>query len=91
VRQGATTLTLLPRSEEIHHQYLKAGRDIIETNTFNAQAVSRTDYAKSFAYEMNKAAAEIAVRGGVTAADARKPRFVGASARPTARPRCRPT
>ena len=30
--------------EEIHRQYLEAGADIIETNTFNAQAISLADY-----------------------------------------------
>src|SRR4051794_32324909 len=30
--------------EEIHRQYLEAGADIIETNTFNAQAISLLDY-----------------------------------------------
>jgi 5-methyltetrahydrofolate--homocysteine methyltransferase len=30
--------------EEIHRQYLDAGADIVETNTFNAQAVSLADY-----------------------------------------------
>src|SRR5687767_2228623 len=31
--------------EEIHRAYLEAGSDIIETNTFNAQAISMADYA----------------------------------------------
>src|SRR5688500_2088892 len=30
--------------EDIHHEYLNASADIIETNTFNSQAVSRADY-----------------------------------------------
>ena len=46
---------------EIHAQYLEAGADIIETNTFNAQAVSLADYNMSnLAYEMNIAAAKCA-------------------------------
>ncbi len=45
----------------IHLQYLEAGADIIETNTFNAQAVSLADYNMSeLAYEMNIAAAHCA-------------------------------
>lgn len=45
----------------IHTEYLEAGADIIETNTFNAQAVSMADYdMQSLSYEMNVAAARIA-------------------------------
>jgi 5-methyltetrahydrofolate--homocysteine methyltransferase len=47
--------------KEIHLQYLAAGADIIETNTFNAQRVSLADYQmESLAYELNVAAARIA-------------------------------
>jgi len=47
--------------KEIHKQYLKAGADIIETNTFNAQKVSLADYGmQALAYEMNLAAAKVA-------------------------------
>ncbi len=47
--------------KEIHLQYLDAGADIIETNTFNAQAISLEDYQmQSLAYEINVAAAKIA-------------------------------
>lgn len=46
---------------EIHGQYLAAGADIIETNTFNAQKVSLADYGmESLAYEINVAAARLA-------------------------------
>ncbi len=49
--------------EEIHREYLEAGADVIETNTFNAQAVSLADYGmESLAYEMSKAGAECARR-----------------------------
>jgi 5-methyltetrahydrofolate--homocysteine methyltransferase len=45
----------------IHKQYLEAGADIIETNTFNAQRVSLADYGmESLAYELNVAAAKVA-------------------------------
>jgi 5-methyltetrahydrofolate--homocysteine methyltransferase len=48
---------------EVHRAYLEAGADIIETNTFNAQAVSLTDYGmEHLAYELNAAAAGIARR-----------------------------
>jgi 5-methyltetrahydrofolate--homocysteine methyltransferase len=46
---------------DIHLEYLEAGADIIETNTFNAQAVSLADYQMSeLAYELNVAAARCA-------------------------------
>ena len=46
--------------KEIHKQYLEAGADIIETNTFNAQRISLADYnMQSLAYEINFAAAKI--------------------------------
>ncbi len=45
----------------IHKQYLDAGADIIETNTFNSQAISLADYEmESLAYELNLAAARCA-------------------------------
>src|SRR3954465_5792205 len=46
---------------EIHGQYLEAGADIIETNTFNAQKISLADYdMEQLAYEINFEAAKIA-------------------------------
>ena len=49
--------------EEIHRQYLEAGADIIETNTFNAQSISLADYGmEALAYELAKAGAECARR-----------------------------
>src|SRR4029078_12252219 len=47
--------------KEIHKQYLEAGADIIETNTFNSQKISLADYGmQALAYEMNLAAAKVA-------------------------------
>jgi 5-methyltetrahydrofolate--homocysteine methyltransferase len=47
--------------KEIHKQYLKAGADIIETNTFNAQRISMADYhMEDIAFEINVAAARVA-------------------------------
>src|ERR1700759_3185164 len=47
--------------EGIHREYLEAGADIIETNTFNSQAISMADYhMEEFAYEINVAAARLA-------------------------------
>ena len=49
--------------EGIHRQYLEAGADIVETNTFNAQSISLADYGlPSLAYELNVAAARLARR-----------------------------
>ena len=46
---------------EIHKEYLQAGADILETNTFNAQRISLADYhMEDLAYEINLAAARIA-------------------------------
>jgi 5-methyltetrahydrofolate--homocysteine methyltransferase len=49
--------------EDIHRQYLEAGSDIIETNTFNSQAISLADYQmQGLGYELSKAGAECAQR-----------------------------
>ncbi|SVB51297.1 uncharacterized protein METZ01_LOCUS204151 [marine metagenome] len=46
---------------EIHRAYLDAGSDIIETNTFNAQAISLADYGlEDEAYRINMAATAVA-------------------------------
>jgi len=47
--------------EAIHKEYLKAGADIIETNTFSSTSIAQADYdMQSFAYELNVAAAKCA-------------------------------
>jgi 5-methyltetrahydrofolate--homocysteine methyltransferase len=49
--------------EAIHRQYLEAGAEIIETNTFNSQSVTLHDYGMAqLAYEMNLASAQVARR-----------------------------
>jgi 5-methyltetrahydrofolate--homocysteine methyltransferase len=81
----ALSLTLPAVVEEIHRKYLDAGADIIETNTFNAQAISLSDYGlEAYAYEMNKAAATIAVAAAraASAANPARPRFVAGSIGP---------
>ena len=89
--KGCNDLLCLTRPEvvdEIHGLYLDAGADIIETNSFTATAVSLADYAlEPFAYEINRAAAEIAVRAAraATARTPERPRFVGGSMGPTNR------
>ena len=72
--------------EEIHRQYLDAGADIIETNTFNSNAISLADYGmESLVYELNVAAAQVA-RRAVDSLDSSstrsKPRFVAGSLGP---------
>jgi 5-methyltetrahydrofolate--homocysteine methyltransferase len=72
--------------EEIHRQYLEAGADIIETNTFNAQAISLADYGmESLGYEMSKAGAECARRAAdsVMAAHPGRTCFVAGAIGPT--------
>ncbi len=49
--------------EEIHRQYLEAGADIVETNTFNSQTISLADYGMdTLGYELSKAGAGCAKR-----------------------------
>jgi 5-methyltetrahydrofolate--homocysteine methyltransferase len=71
--------------EEIHRQYLDAGADIIETNTFNSQRISMADYhMEDLAFEINVAAASIAKKAaaGYTAKNPDKPRFVAGAIGP---------
>lgn len=70
--------------QEIHEKYLEAGADIIETNTFNAQRVSLSDYKmESLAYEINFEAAKIAKNATAKYNLPDKPRFVAGSIGPT--------
>ncbi len=72
--------------EEIHHAYLEAGADIIETNTFNAQSISMSDYGlESKVYDMNIAAAKIARKATAAFSTEERPRFVAGSLGPTNR------
>lgn len=72
--------------ENIHRQYLGAGADIIETNTFNANKISQKDYStEHLVYEINYTASRIArkVADEFTTKDPTKPRFVALSIGPT--------
>src|SRR5277367_4894059 len=74
--------------EDIHRQYLEAGADIIETNTFNSQAVSLADYKmEEFAYEFSKAGAQCASRASakVMASQPGRACFVAGALGPTTR------
>ena len=60
-------------SATIHREYLEAGADIIETNTFNANAISLADYGlEDLAYELNLEAARLA-RAAADAVGHRRP------------------
>ncbi|EIJ41550.1 5-methyltetrahydrofolate--homocysteine methyltransferase [Beggiatoa alba B18LD] len=73
---------------EIHRQYLEAGADILETNTFNSTRISMADYdMENLVYELNHAAAALAreVADEITAQNPDKPRFVSGVLGPTSR------
>jgi 5-methyltetrahydrofolate--homocysteine methyltransferase len=72
--------------EGIHREYLEAGADIIETNTFNSQAVSMADYDfQPYVYEMNVEAAKIAKRAAAAYSTAERPRWVAGAMGPMSR------
>ncbi len=87
--QGNNDLLSLTRPDvirEIHEAYLEAGADIIETNTFNANAISQADYRlESLVYELNVASARIASEAAAAFSlkTPDKPRFVAGSVGPT--------
>jgi 5-methyltetrahydrofolate--homocysteine methyltransferase len=72
--------------EEVHGQFLAAGSDIIETNTFNATSISMAEYQlQDCVYDLNLKAAQVA-RRAVDAFSAKtpdKPRFVAGAIGPT--------
>ncbi len=73
---------------EIHREYLQAGADLVETNTFNAQAISLLDYGmQDLAYEMNLESARLARRecDAMSEQTPDRPRFVVGSLGPTNR------
>jgi 5-methyltetrahydrofolate--homocysteine methyltransferase len=89
--RGDNDLFVLTKPEiiaDIHAQYLAAGSDIIETNTFNANAIAQADYdLESICYELNVEAARLAKRVTAewTAKTPDKPRFVAGALGPTNR------
>ncbi|MDX8413653.1 MAG: methionine synthase [Mariprofundales bacterium] len=71
---------------DIHTAYLDAGADILETNTFNANAASMADYGmEALVYELNKAGASLAREAADSASTIEKPRFVAGVLGPTSR------
>ncbi len=87
--RGNNELLNLTRPEiigEIHRQYLAAGADLIETNTFGATRIAQEDYRLGeLAYEMNLAAARLARAACDEFTTAGRPRFVCGALGPTPR------
>lgn len=71
--------------EGIHKQYLEAGADIIETNTFSSTVIAQADYdMQELAHELNVASAQCARRAAdeYTKKNPAKPRFVAGAIGP---------
>ena len=87
--KGNNDLLALTRPDVIggiHRQYLEAGSDIIETNSFNATRVSMADYGmEALAYEINVAAARLARECADAYSTPDKPRFIAGVLGPTNR------
>ena len=89
--RGNNDVLVLTRPDviaEIHRQYLEAGSDLIETNTFSGTAVAQADYAlEPLVYELNLEGAKLARAAcdEYTAKDPSRPRFVAGSMGPTNR------
>ncbi len=87
--KGNNDLLVLTKPDvirEIHAQYLAAGADILETNTFNATRISMHDYdMQAFAREINVAAAHLARSVADEYSTPDKPRFVAGVLGPTSR------
>ena len=70
----------------IHKEYLDAGADIIETNTFSGTSIAQADYSlESSVYELNFKSAKIAKDVAITCSTSDKPRFVAGAIGPTNR------
>jgi len=87
--KGNNDLLVITRPDvirEIHAQYLAAGADIIETNTFGATRIAQEDYdLAGIAREMNVAAARVARSAADEYSTPDKPRFVAGALGPTPR------
>jgi 5-methyltetrahydrofolate--homocysteine methyltransferase len=89
--RGNNDVLVLTRPEiiaAIHREYLEAGSDIIETNSFSSNAIAQADYGlESIVYELNLEAARLARAAAdeYTAKAPGRPRFVAGSMGPTNR------
>lgn len=71
------TLTLPDAIYGIHRQYLEAGADMIETNTFSSTSIAQLDYAlEDYAYRLNKEGAALAKRACEDVSATRKKKLV---------------
>ncbi|MCC4310627.1 methionine synthase [Alcanivorax marinus] len=72
--------------EQLHLDYLHAGADIIETNSFNSTSIAMADYdMQELVHDINLAAARVARRAADAVATAERPRFVAGVLGPTNR------
>ena len=88
--RGNNDLLILtqPRAiEDIHAEYLRAGADIVATNTFSSTSIAQADYEMGhLAYELNLNGAKLAKAAAArVAAEDGKPRFVAGALGPTNR------
>ncbi len=87
--KGNNDLLSITRPEiikEIHAEYLKAGADIIETNTFSGTIIAQADYKlESAVYDINFQSAKIAKKAAKEFSTPEKPRFVAGAIGPTNR------
>ena len=89
--RGCNDVLCLTQSDliaEIHLQYLQAGADIVETNTFNSTSISMADYnLEADVYDINVAGARAAKKAveAMVAKDSSRPRFVAGAIGPTNR------
>ena len=71
--------------KDIHLQYLAAGADILETNTFSSTSIAQADYEMGhLAYELNKASAELAKKA-IEEFNSDQPKYVAGALGPTNR------
>src|SRR5690606_34849763 len=90
-QKGNSDLLVLTRPDvigAIHREYLEAGADIIETNTFTSNAIAQADYGlEALTYELNVAGTRVAREAADewTAKTPDRPRFVAGSMGPTNR------
>src|SRR6187431_3292672 len=73
--------------EDIHAAYLRAGADVVATNTFSSTSIAQADYDMSdLAYELNRDGAKLARAAAMrVSAEDGKPRFVAGALGPTNR------
>ena len=82
----ALTLTQPDMIRSIHREYLAAGADVVETNTFSATTIAQTDFGmQDLAYELNVEGARLAREACDEFATADRPRYVAGALGPTNR------